>query len=353
MIVTLYRQNAVLAQAVRASKQEHHGRSRLFLNVEHDGVEGFGEVAPQLEALNGDPAFDQVVVAARDAIARLEDVVAREGSLPEWSRVARFSSGAPSDNVAVALLEMALLDRDLRASSRSIVDLWPRRFETPTQATVSMLDNAAWSVDNLAARVRVKCAPGVIEDSALERLSSLTVPVIVDYNCSATNDDEVRYQLDVIRGVVEVAAVEQPYAVGNIIDHARLADLIDVPVSIDEGLRSTRDLTHIANYGAATMVCVKPARVGGLANARTLIARAEERGIDVYVGGFFESPFARTVHRSFANAYVSEPSDLGVVVIEGEGGDESTPIELSFGLDPSRAMLTKAERLSVMSSGES
>ncbi|HEY5104128.1 MAG TPA: enolase C-terminal domain-like protein [Acidimicrobiales bacterium] len=353
MIATMYRQNAVLAQSVRASQQAHLGRSRLYLRVEHEGVTGFGEVAPQPYALNGDPAFNQVVVAVRRALVKLDGVVGREGALPLWSRVARFSSGSPEDNVAMALVEMALLDRELRVTSRSIVDLWPERFDTPTQATVSVLDDEPWSVDTAALRVRVKCAPGDIDDGAMERLSSLSVPVIVDYNCSATNDDEVRRQLDIIRSVVEVAAVEQPYEVGNVIDHARLAALIDVPVSIDEGLRSTRDLTHFANYGGAAMICVKPARVGGLANARTLIANAQSLGIAAYVGGFFESPFARRVHRSFARSCVSEPSDIGVVALEGESEPESTLLDVSFGLEPSELMLKHAERLAVNASGES
>ena len=48
------------------------------------------------------------------------------------------------------------------------------------------------------------------------------------------------------------------------------------------------------------MICVKPARVGGLANARSIIARAPGAGLRVYLGGFFESPYARQVHRALA-----------------------------------------------------
>ncbi|HVB50257.1 MAG TPA: enolase C-terminal domain-like protein [Acidimicrobiales bacterium] len=353
MIATLYRQNAVLAQPVRASEQEHRERSRLFLRIERDGVVGYGEVAPQPHELNGDPGFGDVVEAVGVALLRLEGVVAREGELPSWSRVARFSSGSPKENVATTLVEMALLDRELRASSRSIVELWPRRFVTPTQATVSLLDDAPWRVDGSARRVRVKCAPGDLANGALERLERLSVPVIVDYNCSVTSDLTVLTQLELIRRVATVAAIEQPYEVGNFIDHARLAALIDVPVSIDEGLRSTRDLTRIVNYGAATMICVKPARVGGLANARTLIDRARDLGVAVYVGGFFESPFARGVHRALAESCVNEPSDLSVIDVERNDEVKSTHVGVSFGIEPAGAMLASAERLSVTSLSES
>ena len=51
-----------------------------------------------------------------------------------------------------------------------------------------------------------------------------------------------------------------------------------MPLSIDEGVRSVRDVAQIVRYRAAEIICVKPARVGGLANARTIIVRAQEAG---------------------------------------------------------------------------
>jgi len=84
-----------------------------------------------------------------------------------------------------------------------------------------------------------------------------------------------------------------------------------VLISLDEGVRSLRDLDQIVRYRAATIVCVKPARVGGYANARTMLERAKELGLRPYVGGFFESPFARSVNRALAWHTTDEPSDIG------------------------------------------
>ena len=80
-----------------------------------------------------------------------------------------------------------------------------------------------------------------------------------------------------------------------------------------------RDVAQIVRYQAADLLCVKPARVGGLANARTIVARAREAGLRPYVGGFFESPYARHVHRALARSCVDEPSDLGPVDVVHEG----------------------------------
>jgi O-succinylbenzoate synthase len=347
MNVALYRQNVVLKRPVRASAQEHLQRSRLFLRLDHNGHFGYGEVAPQPFTLNGDPGFDEVLRAVQVSLARLDGVAKREASLPSWSRVARLGAATPPSNVASALIEMALLDLELRTAGISISDVWFERFSTPRQATFSLLDDeTGWLVNDDVERVRVKSAPGPLSARALERLSQLSVPVLLDYNCSANSDDDVLDQVRQIRDVASIAAVEQPFDVGNLIDHARLAARLDVPLSIDEGVRSLRDLTQITNYEAATMICVKPARVGGLANARTIIEKAGQRGLTAYLGGFFESPYARHVHESFANSCVSEPSDLGPVGLASTFPPEVESVAFGFGVQPSRDMLERAQRLS-------
>ncbi|HEV3268714.1 MAG TPA: enolase C-terminal domain-like protein [Acidimicrobiales bacterium] len=354
MNLTLHRQDVVLERPVRASAQDHSRRSRLFLRLEHDGVAGYGEVAPQPFELNNDPGFDDVLDETRVALERLADVVTRERSVPSWSRVARMGSSTPASNAAAALIEMAVLDRELRVASRGVDEVWPPRFETPRQATFSLLDDdTEWRVNDDVARVRVKIAPGPLRERAIDRLAQLLVPVLVDYNCSASDDEEVLRQVAQIRDVATISAVEQPYAVGNLADHARLARKIDVPLSLDEGVRSLRDLKQIVAYGAGQMICVKPARVGGLANARAMFARADELGLNAYLGGFFESPFARRVHSALATSCVREPSDLGDVALSESTGTEVDVVPTSFGVVPSSAMLEHARRLSVEPENES
>ncbi|HTT58970.1 MAG TPA: enolase C-terminal domain-like protein [Acidimicrobiales bacterium] len=346
METSLYRQVVELRRPIQASLETHAQRTRLFLRVDHDGVDGVGEISPQPSALNGDPGLDEVLGALRDALVRLEELSEREGEVPHWSRAARLGSGAPRDNAAYALIEMALFDRELRRDEVLVEDVWSPAHHTPWQQTVSILDEQDWSLDERVERVRVKCAPGPLSASAQERLRELRVPVLLDFNCSATCDDDV---LELTRAVARCAsldAVEQPYPVGNLVDHARLAARLDVALSLDEGVRSLRDLAQIVNYGAASMLCVKPARVGGLANARTLITRAQGRGLRVYLGGFFESAYARRVHRALAASCVIEPSDLAEVQVANDIDLVLTPT--SFGLEPALVSRGELEPVSLL-----
>jgi L-alanine-DL-glutamate epimerase-like enolase superfamily enzyme len=343
MKVTLWRQDAEIRRPVRAAAQHHAARSRLFLRVEHDGAVGYGEVAPQPWELNGDAGIADVIDEVRVfVVPQLQHILEREGDVPSWTRVARFAGSRAASNPAVALLEMALLDRELRRDRHAIDSLWPARFDTPLQATVSLIDDGEWHVAADVARVRAKISSAPLASAALRRLEEIAVPVLLDYNCAASNDTDVIEQVRIARGVADIAAVEQPYAVGNVVDTARLAEQLGVPVSVDEGVRSVRDVAQLVRYRAAEIICVKPARVGGLANARTIITEAQGAGLRAYLGGFFESPYARQVHRALARTCVSEPSDLSPVDVVREGySREVDPTAGAFGVTPSAEMLAR------------
>jgi O-succinylbenzoate synthase len=342
---TLWRNDVTLQRPVRAAAQRHDVRARLYLSIEHDGIAGFGEVSPQPFALNGDPSIDEVLEEL-DLVTmpQLLEVATREGALPSWTRLARFAGSRAASSFSVALIEMALLDLDLRLSGEDISSLWPKIFDTPIQTTVSILDLDEWSVAANIARVRVKTAPGLVDPRALDQLSKLDVPILLDFNCSANSDEQVLEQVEQISPVATIDAVEQPYAPGNVIDHATLAEQLSVPLSLDEGVRSPRDLELIVRYSAASIVCLKPPRVGGLANTRTMAQRAVSLGLAPYLGGFFESAYARRVHRLLANNCIAQPSDVADAAVQRDRQiDELERVPGGFEVAPSRELLGGAE----------
>ncbi|NNN02289.1 MAG: hypothetical protein HKL86_10705 [Acidimicrobiaceae bacterium] len=352
MKVELWRRNVTLESPVAAANERHAVRSRLYLGVEFDGETGYGEVSPQPAALNGDPAVSDVLdELGAVVLPQLRQIIDREGSLPSWSRVARLAGPRAASNPAVSLVEMALLDREMRVAETSVEELWPPLYDTPLQSTVSLIELDPWLIDQGATRLRVKVRPGAVESSMLQRLASVHLPVLLDFNCSASSDAEVIELVGAVRPHAEIEGVEQPFAPGNVIDHARLGEQLDVAISLDEGIRSPRDIDQVVRYRAASIVCVKPARVGGLANARTIIMRAKEAGLRPYVGGFFESPYARCVHSALARSLVDEPSDLAIVGIEESAyGSEVEYRHHSFGAVPATRMLETSHLVTTVES---
>jgi len=342
--LTLWRDEEELAKPVTAAHQRHDSRTRLYLEVEHEGVEGYGEIDPQPFSLHGDPSVVDVIQELDGVVLlQVQSAFAREREVPSWTRIARFAGPRDASGPAVTLVEMALLDRELRMAGECLSDRWPVRFDTPRQVTTSLLDaTLGVEVPRDVARVRVKTAPGVLGAREVAFLESLRCPVLLDFNCSARSDADVLEQLASIPSSVEIVAVEQPFSPGNVVDHARLAEQTPVLISLDEGVRSLRDLDQIVRYRAATIVCVKPARVGGYANARTMLERAKELGLRPYVGGFFESPFARSVNRALAWHTTDEPSDIGDVTTSSDAAHDFTSTPTGFGLGPAKGLLEKS-----------
>ena len=144
--------------------------------------------------LNGDASILDVIDEVRVfVLPQLQQILAREGALPSWTRVGRFAGSRAASNPAVALLEMALLDRELRATNTTIEALWPARFDTPLQTTVSLIDDVAVDVDRSTARVRAKVSGAALSPAAgvlLGAIATRSLPVLLDYNCSARSDDD-------------------------------------------------------------------------------------------------------------------------------------------------------------------
>ena len=329
-----------LASPVTASAQVHAARTHLFLEVELDGVRGFGEIAPQPVTLNGDPGVEDVIVELEHfTLRQFAEAAQREGRAPSWSRITHFAGSRPASYPASALLEMALLDAQLRDQQSTIDDQWSARFDTPIQPTVSLLDDNTWVVHDDVVQIRAKVSTAPVSEAKWRQLAELQLPVLLDFNCSARDRDDVVAVATRATSFVDVVAVEQPFAPGNVVEHARLAAVLDVPVSLDEGVRHRRDLDQIVRYQAARLVCVKPARVGGFAQARTMIERAQLLGLGVYVGGFFESSLARRANRALARHYLELPSDIGDVVLDAR--DVLLPDSWGCGFLPGSALESK------------
>jgi O-succinylbenzoate synthase len=94
--------------------------------------------------------------------------------------------------------------------------------------------------------------------------------------------------------------VEQPFDPPGLEAHARLARRISTPVCLDESLDSPATVERALALGACSVVCVKPARLGGLGAALQVIETCAGSGVPLWMGGMFESGYARGVNTTLA-----------------------------------------------------
>ena len=310
------------AAPVRSAVHLHRSRPVVLVHlIAHDAagrrVEGWGECA----AL-GDSSYDRENAATaftslRDDLGPSLLRTADGGTVPAVADLGAFLDDSRRP-LASAAIEMATADLHLRASRRSFADLLGvigRRVAPgavlglPT--TVDALEQDLRRLRAAGyARVKVKTAPGAEEviAGAVRRLVGTDLVVQVDANGSYGSAAAERLAaLDDLG----LACIEQPLGRHDLDGHRRLARSLATPICLDETLDSVTTVIDAVTTGACSVVCVKPSRLGGVGAALAVIAWCGANTVPWWIGGMFESGFARGVNRALAALPgTSLPGDL-------------------------------------------
>jgi O-succinylbenzoate synthase len=307
-----------LRTPVGTASGTHRSRRLLLVRIVTDTGEGWGECGAMDGGAPSDPVLDEVRgFLTGTGMARLIEAAHRRGGdLPPAPVVSRlFGSGGCSQTVG-AVLEMAVLDAELRASGGSLADrLGATGVPVAAGAVVgipadrlipTLVANVGSVVGRGYRRVRLKIEPGW--DVAPVRAVREAYPelaVQADANGSYVLDPDdptapsSARRLEGLDGT-GLTCVEQPLAPSDLVGHAELARRLDTPIALDESLSSPRRLNEAISYGACEVACLKPPRLGGLLAARAAQRTCLDAGIPAFVGGFFETGFARSAHAALA-----------------------------------------------------
>jgi L-alanine-DL-glutamate epimerase-like enolase superfamily enzyme len=88
---------------------------------------------------------------------------------------------------------------------------------------------------------------------------------------------------------VDVAYVEQPIAPGDLEALAWLRRISPIDIAADESIGSRADALAVLDAGAADVLVVKPARVGGPGEAQVIAAAAAERRVGTTISNLLET----------------------------------------------------------------
>lgn len=326
---------------VQASSVTHGDRPVLFLRYEDEGLLSFGESAALASPLPGEPSLHDVAEALRGrSIHRIAaTTAARGGHLPPAAVVASLFGTTPLERAVAHIVEMAVLDAELKEAAASLGS-WLgatsafvaigglvsiNEGETPDSVERRVLE----LLESGVSRLRVKIRPG-FDLEPLEMIRNVAPAVVLQADANGgyrLDGDEIDGPRALERlGGVGLAMIEQPFAAANLVDHATLRSRISIPIALDEGVTGTQRVQQILRYGAADALCVKPGRLGGLAAAVEVLRMAAEHGVDAFVGGFFETGFARSSLIALAAAPgATLISDLTSPSTYGLAGGESYP----------------------------
>lgn len=150
-----------------------------------------------------------------------------------------------------------------------------------------LLEAIARAVDEGFPRIKLKFRPGWgLEMLRAVRQQFPEPRMHVDLNSGYRIEQmEILGRLDDFR----LEMIEQPLASDDLIDHARLAQVLRTPICLDESIRSPQQAEQAIDLGSCRWINLKPGRVGGLTPALAIHDACRAAGIGCWVGGMLES----------------------------------------------------------------
>jgi o-succinylbenzoate synthase len=282
-------------------------RRALLLEADFD-IDG-AQVTGWGESVAGEnPLYSsEYVEGAIDVIHRwLVPTLVSAGAFVAES-VAEIMRPIVGHNMAKAAIEMAALEAQLRHREISFADyLGATRRTVPSGVSVGiqptipgLIDTVAGYLDQGYARIKLKIKPDfdLAQVRAVRETFGHDVLLQVDANAAYTLADTPRLKrLDEF----ELLLIEQPLGQADLRQHAKLAASIATPICLDESIVSAEAAADAIMLGAASIINIKPGRVGGYLEARRIHDLARAHGVAVWCGGMLETGLGRAANTALA-----------------------------------------------------
>lgn len=255
-----------------------------------DGNEGFGEIAL-------DPAAAQADESAIGRLVREFVAAVGAGGLPGEDAIAKLGAlgRALWAGVDEALEQLVVLGGTAAvatagaAAGRSSVAVNATVQVTgPKEAAEAATQAVASGFSCLKLKVGVETRNDLVERvQAVRAAVGSSVRLRLDVNAGWDLSAAVQ-RLNAL-AALDIEYVEQPLASADVDGHATLRLASPVPVALDESVESESAAARILAAGAADVLVIKPARVGGPSAVRAIAARSTDSCVPVVISTFFET----------------------------------------------------------------
>jgi len=289
--------------------------SRLIFLVclEAEGLRGWGEVVAAEEPLYSYETVGTALHMIRDFFGPAL-VSAPLASLNDLAkRLAPFRG----HNMAKAGLELAFMDLLAQVNQQSLSALIGGEFKRVNvgvslgiQPTISRLLERVQRYLSLGyQRIKLKIKPGWDLDVVDEvRRKYPQILLSVDANSAYTFDDvDHLKELDQFK----LLMIEQPLQHDDMMDHARLQEMITTSLCLDESIVNLRQAKMALELDSCRIINIKVGRVGGYSEALGIHDLCLSRRIPVWCGGMLESGIGRAHNIALASLRgFSLPGDI-------------------------------------------
>ena len=319
-----------LAETFVISRQSQDAAEVVHVELEHDGVRGFGEAAP----------IERYDESAESALAYVEEQAELLGDDP-FALEGIFDRLPPREYAARAALDAALYDLCGRLTGQPVWRLLGlRRAGPPTSWTIWLgdPDDMARRAERVGDRFRrLKLKLGARDGLDVERVRAVRAvadqPLQVDVN-EGWDEAEALESLPRL-AELGVEYCEQPLPAG---DAAVLKGRSPIPVYVDEDCHTLADVASCAER--ADGINIKLAKSGGIREAVRMVHAARALGLGVMLGCMVESGLGISTAAQIAslcdhvdldgNLLLAEDPCPGVELLDGV---QLPPLEPGLGVE--------------------
>jgi O-succinylbenzoate synthase len=284
-----------LVHAFETSFAQETVRDILIVKAWGDGLVGYGESASMAEPFYNYETTETCWHIQRDFL--IPWVLERD--IDDAGELVKLFAPVRGHNMAKTGIEQAWWDLLARAEGRPLSHLLggtKERVESGVSIGIQesvehLLERISSFLEQGYRRIKIKIKPGWDID-VVERVRQLfpEVPLMLDANSAYTLADA-----DLFKALddYDLMMIEQPLGYDDIFDHAELQSQIKTPICLDESITTPEHARWAIELGACRIINIKPARVGGLYQARRIHDICQQHDMPVWCGGLLESGIGR------------------------------------------------------------
>ena len=279
--------------------------SRLIflLCLEANGLTGWGEVVASEEPRYSYETTGTALHVIRDFLAPA--VV--DAPIKDLDDLAKRMAPFRGHNMAKAGLELAFMDLLAQASGQSLSALIGGELKRVAvgvslgiqPALPRLLERVERYLSLGYQRIKLKIKPGWDLDVVAEvRRQYPSILLSVDANSAYTiNDRDHLKKLDDFN----LLMIEQPLQNDDLMDHARLQEIMNTRLCLDESITNLRQAKLALELDSCRIINIKIGRVGGYSEALAIHDLCAARTIPVWCGGMLESGIGRAHNIALAS----------------------------------------------------
>jgi L-alanine-DL-glutamate epimerase-like enolase superfamily enzyme len=274
-----------------------HREAWIVLLEGADGRVGLGEAVLEPDATEVEETILARVI--RETAGR-----AREGDLPDAEELELL--GGPGRAFRAAL-DAARLDLALEPDGTAVPVNGTIGFAAPREGAEAALQaiQAGFTTLKLKAGAERETEDLLARVRAIRRAVGPEIRIRLDVN-GAWDLPTAEDRLGAVARF-DVEYVEQPLAADDTAGAAELRRLVSVPLAADEAAYSVSAARRLIAEGAADVLVVKPARVGGPVAVAQIAAAAAAAGVPVVLSTLFETGIGVAAGRAAAAALPAIP----------------------------------------------